>query len=166
MALFTKDPDAYLDYSVDWKAWMPTGSKIVFSEWEVPSGLTLGHQSHADTSATAFILGGVSGEVYSIRNRIYVDAFTTTGGDISADATLGRFVFGSANPSTIFGVVQKIVVSGFASPSNNGVFSVVSVGADYIEVEEALQDETAGQQVAVSGGLIDDRSMRIRIREK
>ena len=37
---FTKDPDAVLDYSVDWSLWL-AGDEISTSEWLLEEGATL-----------------------------------------------------------------------------------------------------------------------------
>lgn len=78
----TKDPDATLDYAVDWAAWLPDADTITVSEWIVPVGLTLTDQSLAGTVATAWLSGGVDGTMYRVTNRI-----TTLAGRID-DRTL------------------------------------------------------------------------------
>jgi len=71
---FAKDPDAVLDYSVDWTRWL-AGDEITTSEWIVGSGLTKASETNSPTKATVWILGGAAGQSYSVTNRI-----TTTGG--------------------------------------------------------------------------------------
>lgn len=66
---FTKDPDATLDYSVDWEVWL-AGDTIATSQWTVPAGLTKASESNTTTKATAWISGGTVGQVYSIKNSI------------------------------------------------------------------------------------------------
>lgn len=66
---FTKDPDATLDYTVDWEVWL-AGDTIATSQWTVPSGLTKASESNTTTTATAWISGGTVGQVYSIKNSI------------------------------------------------------------------------------------------------
>lgn len=68
---FDKDPDASLDYTVDWSLWLDT-DYIVSATWTVPTGLTLVNQAIWGTpdKCTAWISGGTDGAVYTIANRI------------------------------------------------------------------------------------------------
>lgn len=74
MRQFDKDPDAILDYTVDWSRWLDTDT-ILTSQWTVPTGLTQASSSNTATSATAWLSGGAAGQSYTVTNRI-----TTTGG--------------------------------------------------------------------------------------
>ena len=71
-----KDPDAVLDYNVDWTEWLVEGDTIASDTWVVPEipqggdGITLESHSHDATSATAWISGGVIGEEYDVTCRI------------------------------------------------------------------------------------------------
>lgn len=71
---FTKDPDAILDYSVDWSRWLD-GDEIATSDWTVPTGLTKVSDTKTATKTTAWLSGGVADESYTVTDRI-----TTTGG--------------------------------------------------------------------------------------
>ncbi|MCC6362215.1 MAG: hypothetical protein IT165_01755 [Bryobacterales bacterium] len=71
---FTKDPNAVLDYSIDWTRWLD-GDTIATSEWIVPSGLTKVTDSRTTKTATVWLSGGVASQSYTLTNRI-----TTTGG--------------------------------------------------------------------------------------
>ena len=71
---FTKDPNAVLDYSVDWTKWL-AGDEIVTSDWTVPSGLTKVSDTKTTTKTTAWLSGGAAAQSYTVTNRI-----TTTGG--------------------------------------------------------------------------------------
>jgi len=71
---FTKDPDAILDYSVDWAKWL-AGDQINTSDWTVPVGLTKTLDATTATKATVWLSGGAAGQSYTVTNRI-----TTTGG--------------------------------------------------------------------------------------
>lgn len=66
---YTKDPDAILDYTINWSQWL-NGDTIDTSTWNVPSGITLVSSSADDTSATIIISGGTVGTYYSITNHI------------------------------------------------------------------------------------------------
>ena len=75
----TKDPDATLDYSLDWSAWLGD-DKIATSQWIVDpisatKPLTVSGSSKTDTTATVWVYGGEHGVTYKLTNRI-----TTTGG--------------------------------------------------------------------------------------
>jgi hypothetical protein len=69
-----KDPNAVLDYSVDWTRWL-NGDSIATSDWTVPPGLTEVTDTHTSTKATVWLSGGSVGQTYTVTNRI-----TTTGG--------------------------------------------------------------------------------------
>ena len=71
---FLKDPDATLDYQVDWTAWLETGETITVSTWTVDPGITVGTggqaPSHTGTAATIWLSGGTVGTVYNATNEI------------------------------------------------------------------------------------------------
>jgi hypothetical protein len=71
---FTKDPNAVLDYTIDWTRWL-AGDQIAASEWLVPTGITKVADSKTASSATVWLSGGTAGQSYTVTNRI-----TTTGG--------------------------------------------------------------------------------------
>lgn len=77
--LFIKDPNAILDYSVDWSAWLisstTSADTISTSTWIVPSGITQTTNSHTNTVATVWLSGGSADSTYELTNRI-----TTAGG--------------------------------------------------------------------------------------
>lgn len=79
--VFRKDPDARLDYQVDWSDWLD-GDTISASSWVLPTGITQYSVTNNTTSATIFLTGGTEGVDYSVVNRI-----TTSGGRIN-DQTL------------------------------------------------------------------------------
>lgn len=70
---YEHDPDAELDYSVDWTAWLPDGDTIASSDWEIsPSGPTISRKT-VDVDgkiATCFVEGLVAGTKYRLTNRI------------------------------------------------------------------------------------------------
>lgn len=73
MTVFLKDPDATIDYMVDWGAnYLEQDETIQSSSWTVkPTGeITLGVASLSGTSAKIFVSGGVAGHVYQLGNRI------------------------------------------------------------------------------------------------
>lgn len=66
---FSKDPDAKLDYTVDWTKWL-AGDTISKSEWIVPDGLNGEDDSNTSTTATIWLSGGTAGHEYTVTNRI------------------------------------------------------------------------------------------------
>ena len=78
MNTYTKDPDAVLDYTVDWSDFLGADT-IATSTWVVQSGLTIGTGGQAPTndttSATAWFSGGTLLTAYLVTSRI-----TTVGG--------------------------------------------------------------------------------------
>ena len=62
IADYTKDPNAVLDYSIDWSAWLPSGDTIASVEWSA-TGVTVSSlpaPSVASGIATVWILGGTA----------------------------------------------------------------------------------------------------------
>jgi hypothetical protein len=73
---FTKDPDAILDYAVDWSRWL-AGDTIAASVWIVPTGLTKATESNTATKAIVWLSGGSAGQNYTVTNRITTAAGRT-----------------------------------------------------------------------------------------
>ena len=73
-----KDPDARLDYGVDWADFLATtdGDTIIAAEWvNTPTDLTLEDAALVEGHLhTAFVSGGVAGRVYRLTSRITTDA--------------------------------------------------------------------------------------------
>jgi hypothetical protein len=66
-----KDPDAVLDYTVDWSAWLESGDTIDSSDVEVaPDGVTVDAVIDTGTAVTAWISGGDAGVDYTVRFRV------------------------------------------------------------------------------------------------
>ena len=78
---FTKDPNAVLDYQIDWSTWLGSDT-IATSAWTVPTGMTLVTSSATTTAATIWLSGGTAGSSYGVVNRI------TTDGGRTEDRTL------------------------------------------------------------------------------
>jgi len=72
--IFVKDPQAILDYSVDWTDWLETDT-ISGVAWTVPTGITQTAVSNTTKIATIWLSGGTAGVSYDITCRI-----TTNGG--------------------------------------------------------------------------------------
>jgi hypothetical protein len=70
---FTKDPDALLDYAVDWTDWLQTDAftdYIILSVWIVPSGITKFSDSNTSTISTIWLMDGTNDKTYEVVNRI------------------------------------------------------------------------------------------------
>lgn len=75
---FKKDPDATLDYTFDWTAYLALqADSIVDVEWVLSPGLTLVSDIPTGPTPAVFVSGGVLDETESITCRI-----TTSGGRI------------------------------------------------------------------------------------
>lgn len=70
MPLVSKDPDARLDYTMDWSGALASGDTISTSSWVLPSGITLYAQSNTSSATVAWLQGGTAGSVYPVVNRI------------------------------------------------------------------------------------------------
>lgn len=80
-----KDPDAVLDYAVDWTEWLTEGETITDSTWLVPDGLTEDSASHTTSRATVWLAGGTAGTRYAVTNRITTDQGRTDDRTITID---------------------------------------------------------------------------------
>lgn len=67
---YLKDPDATLDYVIDWSSWLATGDTIADSEFIAATGITVDSDTNDTTTATVWLSGGTVGESYEITNRI------------------------------------------------------------------------------------------------
>lgn len=71
MATYKKDPNAVLDYTFDWSAWLlPLSDTIASVTWIVTSGLTTSSPTNTTTTATVFVAGGVDGNTEKLTCRI------------------------------------------------------------------------------------------------
>ena len=74
MKQFIKDPDAVLDYKMDWTAWLGDTDIIVASSWEVDSEeIVVDSDSFTDTDTTVWLSGGLNRKKYLITNSIETD---------------------------------------------------------------------------------------------
>lgn len=71
---FVKDPNAVLDYHINWGDWL-AGDSIATSSWIVPSGIVKDSDTNTSTATTVWLSGGSLGQAYALVNRI-----VTTGG--------------------------------------------------------------------------------------
>lgn len=82
MIEMVKDPDARLDYTVDWTSWLVDGDTVASVEWLPDPGITTDTQTVAGARATVWLSGGVAGRVHRVVCRV-----TTTAGRVD-DRTL------------------------------------------------------------------------------
>ena len=70
MTTFIKDPDAVLDYSVDWSKWL-AGDQIQTSAWSVSDPtLEAADDANTGTRTTVWLSGGTVNQSYTVTNRI------------------------------------------------------------------------------------------------
>lgn len=72
--IYVKDPDALLDFSIDWSGWLKSGENISTVTWTVPPGIVEAVSTHDDTSMTIWLSGGTAGEDYAITGSIITTA--------------------------------------------------------------------------------------------
>lgn len=64
------DPDAVLDYPVDWSAWLPDGDSINSAEVTAETGINVGVVDVTSPVVTAWLSGGVNGMKYNVTYHI------------------------------------------------------------------------------------------------
>lgn len=74
MTFLLKDPDATLDYSIDWGAQYLGGDALSDSAWEVspvePGGIAIAGSQFDLTTASVQAGGGIPGRVYTLVNTV------------------------------------------------------------------------------------------------
>ena len=85
MEVFVQDPDASLDYMVDWTAWLGADT-IATSLWILDTAnLTSFDESNDTVKAVVWLTGGVNGSSCLVTNRI-----TTAAGRINDQSFIVR----------------------------------------------------------------------------
>lgn len=78
MTLLLKDPEAELDYAVDWGAEYLGEDSLAESEWEVapvePDGVTVLSANFDLLIATVKAGGGIAGRLYRLTNRVVMES--------------------------------------------------------------------------------------------
>lgn len=74
IARFGKDPNATLDYTLDWSSWLTSPEIISNVSWIVPGDLTTAASSYTNTTATIFLSGGTLGQTYTVVCRVTTDS--------------------------------------------------------------------------------------------
>lgn len=79
MSVLIKDPDATLDYGVDWSDYLDAGETLSMSSWSAaPAGdLTLSGEASGASSASVLVAGGMKGRIYRLVNRVTTSAGRT-----------------------------------------------------------------------------------------
>lgn len=72
IAVYAKDPDATLDYPMDWGAWLDAagGDRIQTSTWTLAAGIANAGETNSGTMAVIWLAGGTAGSSYIVSNRI------------------------------------------------------------------------------------------------
>lgn len=78
MTLLLKDPEAVLDYAVDWAAEYLNVDVLAQSSWDVSpaeaGGVSIATSSFDTGVATVTASGGVPGHVYELRNSVVLQS--------------------------------------------------------------------------------------------
>ena len=67
---FLKDPQAVLDYEIDWAAWLPAGDTITATTWTATTGIAMVSNTFTDTKATVWLSGGTENVTYNLTCHI------------------------------------------------------------------------------------------------
>ena len=70
---FTKDPDAVLNYSIDWETWLSSDT-ISTSSWTVDTGITKDSDSNTTTATSVVVSAGTAGTTYELTNSVVTAA--------------------------------------------------------------------------------------------
>ena len=78
MTFLLKDPEAVLDYAIDWGAEYLAGDLLAQSEWSVSpdetGGVTIAGSDFDATRSTVKAAGGTAGKVYRLVNEVVLDS--------------------------------------------------------------------------------------------
>lgn len=67
MSSIKKDPDAVVDFTFDWTAWLAAVSDSIDTiDVTVPAGITKDSQTNDANTVTVWLSGGTAGESYDI----------------------------------------------------------------------------------------------------
>lgn len=66
----TKDPDAVLDYAIDWSGWLEDGETVSSRTITVGSGITKDSDSESAGVVTIWLSGGTHGSDYVVACKI------------------------------------------------------------------------------------------------
>lgn len=74
---FVKDPDATLDWVINWSDWLESTEIITASTYIVGTGLTKTLDEFEDKYTTVWLAGGTAGQPYRVTNRVTTSAGRT-----------------------------------------------------------------------------------------
>lgn len=74
---FEKAYNEVLDYSIDWTKALATSETISTSSWTAETGITVGSNSHDNSSTTVWLSGGTDGSYYKVKNVVTTSASRT-----------------------------------------------------------------------------------------
>jgi hypothetical protein len=82
MTLLLKDPEAVLDYAIDWGAqYLDQGDLLAESSWSVEpdetDGVSVVDNSFGDSISTVQAAGGIPGRLYRLANRVVTQSGRT-----------------------------------------------------------------------------------------
>lgn len=70
MRIWSKDPQAVLDWAFEWSNWLAASETISSATVTVDAGLTKDTQSNTSTKVTVWLSGGTLGTTYKVVCRI------------------------------------------------------------------------------------------------
>jgi hypothetical protein len=74
MSFLLKDPEAVLDYAVDWGAEYLSGDALAASSWSVnpeePGGAGIAESGFDLLTSTVQVAGGLPGHIYRVTNHV------------------------------------------------------------------------------------------------
>jgi hypothetical protein len=71
--VWDKDPDAVLDYCLDWSKWLANNEHITQSTWTPSAGVTVESTTATASVTTVWLSGGTPGYPFTIVNHIVTD---------------------------------------------------------------------------------------------
>jgi hypothetical protein len=78
MSFLLKDPEAALDYGVDWGTEYLSGDVLASSSWSVspdePGGASIAGSSFDLLVATVQVAGGLPGKIYRVTNHVTTES--------------------------------------------------------------------------------------------
>ena len=80
--VFNKDPDAVLDYVIDWASWLAVDETISSVTITVPTGITKNSNTNTTTAVTVWLSGGTEGTTYKVDCKIVTSSARTDERDI------------------------------------------------------------------------------------
>lgn len=69
-AVIDKDPEAVLDYTLDWELWLAGMADTISSKTVTGYGVTVDSSSNTSTAVTAWVSGGLVGQTPSVTVQI------------------------------------------------------------------------------------------------